>query len=171
MIRTYIWHSQLEQAQNSETSFLGSVLGFGHAAIEIVDSSYISKWPKGKTNGYGYTMDYEEDIDLCGRKADEIIEIKNLNEKAMEEYWESVRYKEFNNIFRNCCRIAGKAIEHGYYWSYFRSLDTYFKRLRCTYVHFGETAYNDGALYLSKLTSWTPYDVSTFAKYIKKMSE
>jgi hypothetical protein len=167
MIRTYIWLPRVKQGGSVGISGIG----WGHAAIEIVDTSYISKWPKREDTPYGYTMCYEEDVDVCGMEANEMIEISGLDEKAMAEYWEEARKKEFNDIFHNCCRISAKTLNHGFYWSHYRSIGTFFSRLGRTYTNYGDTVVHAYGELFNQATTWTPYSVSRLAKYIKKIVE
>jgi hypothetical protein len=166
MIRIYIWLPRLGKGGS-----VGSSIGWGHASIEVVDGSYISKWPKREDTPYGYTMCYEEDRDVCGREADEVIEIENLDEKAIQEYWEEARNKEFNDLFHNCCRISAKAINHGFFWSTFSDTEHYFKRLGRMYANFWSATINSYVTPFSDIVTWTPYTVAGLAKYIKKIVE
>ncbi|BAU04801.1 MULTISPECIES: hypothetical protein [Fischerella] len=169
MIRTVIWLPKVGKPQQNHSSVAIPTFEFGHAAIEIVDGSYISKWPKRPETPYGYTMCYEEDVDLCGREADEIIEINHLNEKTMEKYWDSVRDKEFHDLFRNCCRIAGKALTQGYYWSEFSNFKLYFRRVKRRFKNLPDAFQDTFGEPFNMLITWTPYTVSGHAKYIKKI--
>jgi hypothetical protein len=169
MIRAYIWLPRLKQ----EGVFNGSVIGWGHTAIEIVDGIYMSKWPKREDTPYGYTLSYEEDIDTCGgRKANETIEISNLNEQAMAEYWETAREKEFRNVLHNCCRVSAKTLNHGFFWSNYNSgVGTFLKRTWRGYANYSDTLIHAYGLYLNQVTTWTPHTVSGLANYIKKIVE
>ncbi|WP_017654647.1 hypothetical protein [Fortiea contorta] len=166
MIRTYIWLPRLKYGG----SVASSITGWGHAAIEIIDGVYISKWPKREDTPFGYTMCYEEDLDICGTE-DEVIEISNLDEKAMTEYWEKARKKEFNDVFHNCCRVSAKTLNHGFYWSNFNSISTYFKRFGRTYSNLSGSTIHAYGEFFNQITTWTPYTVSGLAKYIKKIVE
>jgi hypothetical protein len=167
MIRTYVWIPRLKQGG----SVGSSGIGWGHASIEVVDGSYISKWPKREDTPYGYTMCYEEDVDVCGREASEVIEIKNLNEKAIQEYWEEARRKEFNDLFHNCCRISAKALNHGFFWSTYSGIGTFFTRTGRIYGNFGDSVIHAYGMYFNQISTWTPYTVAGLAKYIKKIVE
>lgn len=175
MIKVYIWLPTIEKNESPHHSSLNSVrgfdIGFGHAAVEIDAGSYISKWPKQAKTPYGYTMSYDEDCELCGREADETIEIKRLNEEAMEKYWESVRSKDFNNLLRNCCRVSAKALNHGFFWSNFDSFGFYLKRGIREFIHLDETFIHLAGDTINPITTWHPHTVLGLAKYLQKITD
>lgn len=171
MIIVYVWLPRRQNTVNSDSSSVNSVLEFGHAAVELVNGSYISKWPKQPQTPFGYTMCHEEDSELCGREADETVEIERLNEEAMEKYWQSIRSKEFNNLFRNCCRVSAKALNHGFYWRKFDSFGNYFKCGIREIVHLDDTLVHFIGDSINPMTTWHPHTVLGLAKYIQKITD
>jgi hypothetical protein len=190
MIIVYIWYPKVgwDKYLNSSASSVNlrgaPMIAFGHAAIELGNGTYISKWPKHKVRA-GYMMCYQEDKDLIGDPQD-VIEIHGLNEIEIEEYWESARARKFEDLNFNCCFVVAQALKIGFDNSVKFNFDGGFEQTFYQLLGTGMTVLerymkmldrpvsavkNEFGYIFNESTTWTPYTVAGYAKYIKRIIE
>lgn len=99
----------------------------GHSAA-LVKSTYVSFWPsddsgtrpkKAKISSRTpyYVKSYEEDCskEAMKRRADHVIELRNLDEQSMLSFWREIKAKQnsFHFLDSNCSTVVGRMLLRG----------------------------------------------------------
>jgi hypothetical protein len=172
MVTLYIWYPAI----NGE-------LQVGHTSLDIDGDEYVSFWPAdGDSNSqrkkkkvafssssWTYSESYDEDIKEEGRRAQQIIKIRGLNEKEMIRWWEDfhaeAQSRKFHLIGNNCSTVVAQCLYRGFK-----------KRKGGFWDKVSDTAryYTSIAPWLNLLSDaylWTPMQVEGFAIALKDIIE
>ena len=127
--------------------YQGKNTAWGHASITLENGTHISWWPNTDTaKGLGnvYTADayenqtFARDVEYEGKSPDVNIKIENLDEEAIEKWWNDFKKEnKWKTLSQNCSTTAADALKAG-------------------------GAYNELEV------TWTPADVERYANEINR---
>ncbi len=156
---------------------------YGHSAmfVDSITDGYISFYPGGQGKKRGklipklfgteasYSDSLEEDIETMEQSPDRTVEIRNLNERAIESYWLDIKTnnRKFSLLNKNCSAVVGEALHTGFNTSLLHSVDSFMKGFRWMAP---ENWRGLRKLVSADATFWTPRKVLEYAVALERVT-